>query len=364
MAEAIATAHPLLIACLRNEPLDRALNGAIDWPTLLEQAQIHRLLPLLHESLSNAHMEVPAFFKEAAIAQWASSQILAAALESTLALLAEIEVMPLKGPVLAESLYGDIALRPSDDLDLLVRREDFARAESILLQNRFNPTDETDDYHRMFQRNNLIIELHFDLASPRGLRFDVNEIWNRSEPAEFRGRSIRVMSGSDRALYLCLHGLKHGFMRLVWISDVDRALRQSEPEEVFQLAQQQNLELVLFIGCEVVQETLGLPPTIEIELNREPEMAATARRAATLLLEGAIPSINGPEVWSFYLQIEAGTRQRWRRRLSFFTPTVEDYKWAAAARVPGVFAPLVRPFRLLKKHGVARAWNLFFPGRG
>src|SRR6185503_20158145 len=34
-----------------------------------------------------------------------------------------VDVMPLKGPVLAESLYGDPSLRPCRDLDVLVRAE-------------------------------------------------------------------------------------------------------------------------------------------------------------------------------------------------------------------------------------------------
>ena len=44
-----------------------------------------------------------------------------------------IEVLPLKGPVLAEALYGDVTMRAYNDLDLLVRRENFHRAEVLLL---------------------------------------------------------------------------------------------------------------------------------------------------------------------------------------------------------------------------------------
>jgi hypothetical protein len=37
---------------------------------------------------------------------------------------AGIKAMPLKGPVLAQQLYGDVALRQFSDLDILVARED------------------------------------------------------------------------------------------------------------------------------------------------------------------------------------------------------------------------------------------------
>src|ERR1700681_921232 len=45
---------------------------------------------------------------------------------------AEIPVIPLKGPVLAQILYGDPVLREFEDLDLLVRKRDVLRALQLL----------------------------------------------------------------------------------------------------------------------------------------------------------------------------------------------------------------------------------------
>lgn len=94
---------------MRGQPL--VSDTSTDWPRLLDEARDHGLLTLLHESLVASGIAVPEFFHEAAIAQWASAQILAAGLESTLDALKGITVMPLKGPMLAEELYGDPALR-------------------------------------------------------------------------------------------------------------------------------------------------------------------------------------------------------------------------------------------------------------
>lgn len=359
MALGINAAHPLLLTCMRGAPLTPT--GPIDWALLHEQARDHGLLTLLHESLIASGVAVPEFFREAAIAQWASAHLLAAGLESTLDALNGVPVMPLKGPMLAEALYGDPALRPSNDLDLLVRKEDFSHAEALLLNQGFEAEEDTDDYHRVFQRGNLTVELHYDLASPRGLRFDVGEVWSRSTQTEYRFHPVRTMSAEDRAVYLCLHGLKHGFTRLIWIDDVARSIRAVPAKMLFQFAREQNLNLPLAIGCEVVRATIGLSPDITRELERNPRQVESARRGAQMLLAGSVPELDGPEIWSFYLQIETGARQRWRRRLSFFVPTVEDHKWAKAHGVPQSLIPVTRPFRLLKKHGLARAWNLLFP---
>ena len=48
-----------------------------------------------------------------------------------------IAVVPLKGPAMAESLYPGPELRPSSDLDLLVRKRDIEGAVSVLAQEGY-----------------------------------------------------------------------------------------------------------------------------------------------------------------------------------------------------------------------------------
>ena len=46
----------------------------------------------------------------------------------------EIRTLFLKGPVLAHDLYGDISLRTSSDLDLLIPLHDLDKAEELLIK--------------------------------------------------------------------------------------------------------------------------------------------------------------------------------------------------------------------------------------
>ena len=48
----------------------------------------------------------------------------------------------LKGPVLAADLYGDVSLRTSSDLDILIPIQDLEKAEKLLLMQGY----EKDDY--------------------------------------------------------------------------------------------------------------------------------------------------------------------------------------------------------------------------
>src|SRR5208282_477844 len=50
-----------------------------------------------------------------------------------------IRLIPYKGPVLAESLYGDAALRSFSDLDFLISPEDFERAKQAIAEIGYRP---------------------------------------------------------------------------------------------------------------------------------------------------------------------------------------------------------------------------------
>lgn len=356
----------LLIMSLRGLPF--TVPPDTDWQTFLELATAHGVLLLVHQSLLEKKVEIPGFFTDAVRACGDTSEKFAAELEKLLKQFAErdIDVLPLKGPVLAETLYGDVTMRSSDDLDLLVRREDFQRAEMLLSDLGFVARSSADDYHRKFLREGLMVELHFGVASPRSFPFDSDGVWHRTRFGRFRDQPICVMSDDDLVLFVCLHGLKHGFSRLIWILDIARALRvmrNSAPEELVQMARQRGLEQALLIGCEIVRETLPqqLPQAMEAVIAKSPERAERARRVVARLFAEPAGTTNDPEIWSLYLQTEWNTRLKWRRRLSFLAPTVEDYAWARRHRIYRGLAPVLRPFRLLHKYGLVRAWRILFP---
>jgi len=356
----------LLLTCLRG--LAFVVPQDTDWSALLALASAHGVLLLVYQALLERNAEIPGFFAAAVREHKDAAGKFAAELESLLKQFAErgIEVLPLKGPVLAEALYGDVTMRACDDLDLLVRREDLSQAERLLVDLGFAASGATDDYHHKFLRDGLLVELHFGVASPRSFPFDVDGIWARAENKRFRGAPMHVMSDGDLVLFLCLHGLKHGFSRLIWMLDVARAMRamrDCSPEELAQRARQQGLVLALLIGCEMIREMFPqqLPQEMEVVIAKLPEETEQARRAVARLFAENAGVNNDPEIWSFYLQTESSARQRWCRRFRFFVPTVEDYAWAERHRIYRGFVPALRPFRLLQKYGPFRAWRILFP---
>ncbi len=356
----------LLILCLRGSPF--SVPVSVDWLALLRLAEKHGVLPLMNQALIANGAEVPAFFLRAVEKSRAATMLLAVELEHLLAKFAQhkIEVIPLKGPLLAEALYGDITMRPFADLDLLVRPDDFSRAELLLMDNDWVARSAVDDYHRGFLRDGMLVELHFGVASPQSFPFDLQGTWDRSTASTFRTQPIRVMTESDRALHLCLHGLKHGFGKLLWVADLKRALTlaaKRNPREFVNQAKEQGLEQILHISCAMVLEVFPqrLPAGLIAVLAESPEAAASAHANLKRFLVGSATDTNSPALWSFSLQVQAYPLQRWARRWKALVPTSQDDRWAEAHRVPRELMPLLRPFRLLAKYGPRRAWQTMFP---
>ena len=355
----------LLITSLRGVPF--FVPRDIGWPRLSELAEDNGVLAIVLESLLEMGTDVPRTFASAARECRRSAERFAATLEDLLQRFAEqsIDALPLKGPALALALYGDATLRSCNDLDLLVRRDDYTRAEALLLDQGFVGR-ETDDYHRRFVRHGIPVELHVEIASPQYFPFDSDGIWKRSRVENFRGKPMRAMCDEDLVLYLCLHGLKHGFSRLIWILDAARALRAPgglNYRELARRARREGLEPWLVIGCEVVRAMLPgrLPEALDAIIAEAPETAKRARQVAESLFVEGLEVVNDHKIRSFYLQTERSRRWRWRCRMSYLLPTVEDCRWAERHRINRRLLPVLRPFRLLRKYGPLRAWRVLFP---
>lgn len=133
-----------------------------------------------------------------------------------------IAVIPLKGAFLAEAVYGDIALRPMADLDLLVRPDDLPRAIETLRRlgydshQPFDPAAQQavfQDMPPMRRPGGAMVELHWTLVSPLcGARIgdgELDGIWGRAVPASIAGAPALALAPEDLLLHLCMHASVH-----------------------------------------------------------------------------------------------------------------------------------------------------------
>jgi hypothetical protein len=197
-----------------------------------DRAEVERVLPFFLFKLRSADFALPQEFdlrcaaaeREITISNfWWISQVKAI----LQALAAEfLQVILLKGPSMAERLYGGTNLRTSRDIDLLVRHRDLAIAGDIFTALGFIRGIDDEGRHQTWMRGATMVELHFDLICQEDLCIDLDRIFANLTPVTFAGQPAYVLSPSDELLFLCVHGIKHSYEQLCYILDVALAIEK------------------------------------------------------------------------------------------------------------------------------------------
>lgn len=146
---------------------------------------------------------------------------------------AGIPVIPLKGPLLGETLYPDPALRPSSDLDLLIRPETLLPADGLLQGLRYRRLADAHSwsfdvaYDRATVYEGPVgvhVDLHWGLLSDPRYSWNDREgltVWDRAVRIRVAGEAARGLCPEDLLLYLALHlAVHHGLAGLLWYWDL------------------------------------------------------------------------------------------------------------------------------------------------
>ncbi len=242
---------------------------------VLRAAERHALRPLLLDALLAADL-LPTAQAAEARRELAVARLRArrheALLDGALSALAAagLAAVALKGPLLARRLYGDPALRPSTDLDLLVAPRDLAPAVAALSAAGWREPGGAVQRHlrRNFAHLHLhgpagvTLELHFRLDTGLGVDLPVDDLLARSVVATTAGGApARLLAPEDELLFLALHLVRHAFGRLVWGFDLKLlALRQPcDGSRVASLARELGVERGLSLALTHVRERLAAP---------------------------------------------------------------------------------------------------------
>jgi hypothetical protein len=154
-----------------------------------------------------------------------------AALDVALAALAgrDVEACALKGPVLADRIHPDPALRPAGDVDLLVAAPQTEAAVAALEAEGWRPVGgPIGAYERRHAHHVTLlhprrppVELHFDGQSAFGASLAADDLLARSRPhVTSWGARVRVLAPEDELLFLAVHGAHHLLEREAWVLDL------------------------------------------------------------------------------------------------------------------------------------------------
>jgi hypothetical protein len=271
---------------------------------------------------------------------------------------AGLRVIALKGPCLAERLYGNAALRTCHDLDLLVRGSDLAHAERLLTELGFQPNGLRDDYHRPWSRQALNLELHHNVENPRAFEFDLDAAWSRATPAEFHGAAVYLFAPSDELLYLCLHSVRHRFERLSLILDLALAFRRLTPASAVPEWSEPVFDNIVALGWMMavrLDSGTPTPKTMRVSPRDRKRLERLADRLWQELMRAQPPTLDWATQHRFYLEIETPGwdrfARRWRHQRILATRLIDDdFVFAQRFNLHRSWQVwLLRPVRLLLK---------------
>lgn len=215
--------------------------GEIDFKKLLGLLQRHRLLFLAAGMLKSLPPATRTQWKKSLQQKTLRSHQLMA---ETLEIIghfqgAGIRILPLKGAVLAHTLYGDTGARHFNDIDLLVSREDLQKSRELLQQLNYiqqYPENLSGRKWRIYstykkdmgflnREKMTFIELHYGIYVHELLRNkDESRILDNTEHIQIRNKEIQVLDRETTFVYLVYHGCLHQYFRLFWLRDVARCL--------------------------------------------------------------------------------------------------------------------------------------------
>lgn len=281
----------VLLHCAGGDAADVGSKGVrvSNWGALADAAEYHGLAPALYSVTSRACPElVPEnvacrlrnCYRESA----KRNLIFTSKLLSLLDILESegVAVVPLKGPVLAESIYQDPALRPFSDLDLLVHRKDVAAALQLLTREGYGlgahlarlslPTLLSLRVELLLSQEQMVpVDLQWEVSpADYPFHFDAQLLWRSLTRSRIAGREVPSLSPGGLMLFLCVHGAKHMWSRLQWLADVARLARwQRDWACTLELATEAECERPLLLGLLLAHELLdALVPEVILERAR------------------------------------------------------------------------------------------------
>lgn len=152
-----------------------------------------------------------------------------------------IRYVTLKGPALSQYLYGDPCARHCNDLDILVSKEDFYRAENLLRKQGAVEKDSQVSpllgdpgsiwnyaHHGEYGLKGMNVEIHWKRSSLDSLLGLPDSSSFLAERRMLIISGVRVAAFVDNPLinYLTIHGTAHCWNRLKWLYDIAFLQRQ------------------------------------------------------------------------------------------------------------------------------------------
>ncbi len=365
-------AYDLLLACAVWEPTNAQLEvvrarakANVDWNEWLELARAHRLVPHAQRALGAVRalspVDVAAELMKETVTIAARSLARTQQLAELLQALDRdgVRALPFKGPALSLAAYGDLGVRDSVDLDVVVCPDDIDRARASLLRAGYTPrTEMSPAQERTLQKSfghfayaapnrGAAVELHWRFAAPRyPWSIPAEEVFARAVTADLAGFSAASPDPTDQLLLQLMHGARHQWERLEWLVAFTQLLKHAygNEEALIERASANGSSRALSLALRLAHDVLGtqIPP----QLAPLADEAPTVARAAQIVRSMEAGTFSTDQPYGFNLAMMDRRRDRAKYiALSVLSPTQREWE---LVRLPDWLVFLYYPIRLAR----------------
>ena len=262
----------------KNARLSRILSGDVDWEYLLALSDFQSVTPMIAHLLIRDEYSryIPAPYLEKLDRFFRDNVNRHVILSNELLKLLSgirqsgVDVITLKGNVLAEQLYVNPEVRSITDIDLLVHEEDLPQIETFILEAGYTPSTTKDDiehpFHHVFFKQDqfpIMLEVHWNLDDLRITNMSLPDIWARTSDQEYQNTKVRVISTEDSLIYLSGNLLRDNGQQLKYLSDISALLRNNRSkfnwEYVIRSVNSLGIKNLIYYALKWAQELCNAP---------------------------------------------------------------------------------------------------------
>ncbi|MEM1367231.1 MAG: nucleotidyltransferase family protein [Cyanobacteria bacterium P01_H01_bin.15] len=350
------------------------VNRPLDWSDFWEQVSIHKVSVLVLKNLRSLDLDgIPNDILDKLGSRCrqigVDNLLLVRELRRLLDLfsIAHIPVIPYKGPVLAQQIYAQTALRNSSDLDLLVQPQHVEQARQVLIAHGYdrqwslNAQQEEQLIQTFYTCEftyppcpRIYLELHWDICHQYStFRRNLNPFWQRSQTINFQGKQTQTFTPEDWLLILCIHGSKDNWKRLKWLCDLE-ALLSTYPDldwrVVISRAQELGWEQPLIIGLALISRLLDvvIPSSVDCLISN----LHTHQKTITFLESHLFTEPEKRRALEDFPHWNSNRFYRWRYLLNKLVPREPDYALIELPQALFFLYYVIRPLRLLIEYGL------------
>ncbi len=255
----------------------------VDWESVIDLAEQHRLTQLLAKGLTDLEIPIDDELKS----KWSTSNkkihrkmlhfareafILSDALKKK-----QIEFLFLKGPFTSYKIFGDLSSKHSRDIDLFIDESQLTECISVLESLGYCLHSSYKQFYqkqkKTFRKNNnqivffhkkkkIQLEIHWRLfANKYYFASSFKEQIENKQTIDITSESVDLFSDEYLLIYLCAHSAKHKWALLYWLFEIAAYTYKNDFEwnRVLEMSQNLNVERPLVQGIFLCNHFFNLP---------------------------------------------------------------------------------------------------------